>query len=176
MAVSGFGLAMQRQWTPSAQLAIQSLEDAGKMAASMDKKSKTTYERDSSGSLSGLGGIVGTIGGGILGSFVPGIGTAVGMMGGGALGGMAEGAMVGNIGGGLGQGLGMGITGASIPGLFGAEGWGELLGNAAGGAGASAAGAGATESLLAQTAPKVSLDSLGNQYSRDLFSRTGRVI
>lgn len=159
--MSTFGLAIQRQWTPSAQLALESLKGAGQMAASMDKKSEVKYERDGSSGPSGIGGLVGTVGGGIIGSFIPGIGTAAGMIGGGTVGGAIDGGLNGNIGAGVGQGLGMGMAGASVPGMFGAEGWGELLGQGAAQA-AEAGASGATSSLLAQTAPSVGGSALEN--------------
>ena len=121
--------AMKRQWTPSAQLAMESLKSAGQVAASMDKKreTKTTTPATSSG----LGGLLGTGAGILSAATIPGMqgyGAAF-AVGGGALGGAVEGAMTGDLGGGLTQGLMTGGTAAVMgPKLMDKGSWGELLG------------------------------------------------
>ena len=122
---------MKRQWTPSAQLAMESLKSAGQVAASMDKKreTKTTTPATSSG----LGGLLGTGAGILAAATIPGMqgyGAAF-AVGGGALGGAVEGAMTGDLGGGLTQGLMTGGTAAVMgPKLMDKGSWGELLGGA----------------------------------------------
>lgn len=123
------GSAMQKNWTPAAQLAMEGVNQAGKLAASMDKQQTVTTTKNGGGN-SGLGGILGT-GAGFLAAMIPGMQPyAAGLMvGGGAIGGAVDSAINGGdiLGGAVGGGVTGGLAAWAGPGLFGKENLGELV-------------------------------------------------